>query len=192
MKYLTHELKGTIGYVKKQTIFEIIKTVILFAMALGIFFIGYLTLGTKKSLWSVFAVLALLPASKSMVSSIMFLRFKSLDDKTKDALTSAVGSLPVLFENIITTSEKSYFLPAIVYIKGNFCSYLDGDASSVSKVSKHISSVLLNGGHKDINVKIYNNRDDFAERCNELKGKFGEDAYKGSAAVFNTIKAVSL
>ena len=44
MKYLVRELKGTYGYIRKQTVFEIIKTIVLFAMAFGIFLIGYLTL----------------------------------------------------------------------------------------------------------------------------------------------------
>ena len=71
MKYVNRGLKGTKGYIRKQLIFEIIKTFIMFAMAFGIFLIGYLTLGTKRSLWSVFAVLALLPASKSLVGVII-------------------------------------------------------------------------------------------------------------------------
>ena len=75
MKYADHRLKGTIGYIKKQLVFEIIKTLVLFAMALGLFFIGYFTLHTKKSLWSVLAVLALLPACRSLVTVIMFARF---------------------------------------------------------------------------------------------------------------------
>lgn len=192
MKFITHELKGSIGYIKKQTVFEIVKTIILFLMALGIFFIGYFTLGTKKSLWSIFAVLALLPASKSLVSAIMFLRFKSLDEKTKDMLTDAIGNLPVLYENIITTREKTYFLPAIVYVKGNFSGYLEGNDDAVSKVNSHLDNVLLNGGYKNINVKIYNNADDFIQRCAELNEKFADAPMKNSENVFNTIRAVSL
>ena len=104
MKYIMRELKGTFGYIRKQTLFEAVKTVVLFAMALGIFMIGYKTLGTKKSLWSVFAILALLPASKSLVGLIMLLRFRSLPEsdfpviREKTIITPTIHNITFFFD----------------------------------------------------------------------------------------------
>ena len=103
MRYIDRQLRGTFLYITKQRRFEIIKTVILFAMAFGIFFIGLATLHTKKSLWSVFAVLALLPACKSLVGVIMFARFSSLNEAEYERFSSAAGDLTSLYENVITT-----------------------------------------------------------------------------------------
>ena len=192
MKYITRELKGTYGYVKKQTYFEILKTVLLFAMAFGIFAIGYLTLGTKKSLWSVFAVLALLPASKSMVSMIMFLRYRSIDIALYDKVTKAAGAVPLLFELIFTTSDKTYFVESVGYSKGSLIAYSSRKDIS-GPLNKHFNNVLANGGYKDISVKVFDNLEDYLNRLAEMNSHLKEtDANKNADSIFTTLKAVSL
>lgn len=190
------DLKGTHNYIKKQTCFEIIKTALLFAMALGIFFIGYYTLGTKKSLWSVLAVLALLPASKSLVGVIMFLRYRSISEDRYLRLSACVKQLPALYENILTTSEKSFYLPVIIYAKGSFIALLDSDnkdkRKNIEKITQHIQNVLKNGGYKDFSVKIFDREEDFIDRCNQMNENFSDEKSFNSNAVLSTIKAVSL
>ena len=193
MKYITRELRGTYLYIRKQSIFEIIKCIVLFAMAFGIFFIGYSTLGTKKSLFSVFAVLALLPASKALVGVIMFLRYRSVSADMYERINSAVGNLPVLYENILTTSEKSYYVQAIVYVKGNLVALMAESKNSPEKITAHLKNVLKNAGHKEVNIKIYCNEKEFLSRCSEMKNHFADSISSGIYdAIFNTIKAVSL
>ena len=119
MKYINRELKGTKGYINRQRAFELIKTLLLFAMALGIFFMGLLTLHTKKSLWSVFAVLALLPACKSLVGFIMFARFSSIKDEEYSRYEDVCSGVERIYENVLTTSDRSYYVPVICSIGKN-------------------------------------------------------------------------
>lgn len=192
MKYITRELKGTFGYIKKQTRFEIVKTALLFLMAFGIFFIGYYTLGTKKSLWSVLAVLSLLPASKSLVGLIMLLRYKSLSSDEYNHFRNVVGSIGTLYENVLTTTEKSYYLPVISYAKGSLIAFGALKSEDIQKLSSHLSTVLNNAGHKDITIKIFNNENDFASRLVQMNDSLSDDTSKRTEDIFNTIKAVSL
>lgn len=189
MKYIDRRLKGTYGYIKKQLIFEIIKTLILFAMALGIFFIGYLTLHTKKSLWSIFAVLALLPACKSLVGVIMLARFPSLGPVEYDEYSSAVGSIPVLYENILTTKDRTFYIPVICYAANTLIAFA-GNKYETKKIKEHLDDVLKKGGHK-ATVKIYDNREAFFERIKQLREKYGNEDIN-AYGVFETVKAVSL
>jgi len=190
MKYVDRSLKGTFGYIKKQLTFEIIKTVILYAMALGIFFIGYLTLHTKKSLWSIFAVLALLPACKALVGVIMLARFKSLKPEEYELLSGASGSLPVLYENILTTTDKTYYVPAVCYAAGTLTGYALYDTEGIRHIKEHLDDVMKKGGH-NVTVKIFPDRDGYLERIEQLKGKYGDEAVRADS-VFETLKAVSL
>ena len=189
MKYVDRELKGTYGYIRKQMIFEIIKTVILFAMALGIFFIGLMTLHTKKSLWSVFAVLALLPACKSLVGVIMFARFSSLSAEEYDRYSQYTGNLPVLYENIITTSEKTFFVPLICSVSGNVIAYVNKKGDH-RLLKDHLMGVLKAAGHS-ASVMIFEDETAFANRCRDLREKF-TSSETGDHGILNTIKAVSL
>lgn len=193
MKYISHELRGTHEYLKKQLIFEIIKTLLLFAMALGIFFIGYFTLHTKKSLWSVIAVLAMLPACKSLVGVIMFARFKSLDSSEYNSFKSAAGNIPLIVENVITTSQQSYYIKAIACKDNTVVGYLDCKKSSDAKtVNEHLATVLKNGGHKNVTVKIFDKKDDFLKRVAQMNDNLSDGGTTNTEAIFTTIKAVSL
>lgn len=191
MKYLVRELKGTYGYIRKQTVFEIIKTILLFAMAFGLFFIGYLTLGTRKSLWSVFAVLALLPASKSLVGVIMLLRFRSLSPRQYESYISATGSIPAIYENILTTTGKAYYLPVICCIASTVTAYTTADSSELNAVKEHIDSVLKNGGHKAV-VKVFDNESDFILRVKQMTNNLSLEDREKSVRILDTLKAVSL
>ena len=190
MKYIDRRMKGTYGYIRKQLIFEIIKTLILFAMAFGIFFIGYFTLHTKKSLWSVFAVLALLPACKSLVGVIMLARFSSLTPAEFEEFSHVVEDLPVLYENILTTKDKTYYLPVICYAANSLIAYSTYQNAEANRLKEHLDDVMKKGGH-NVTVKIYSDRKAFLERVAQLKEKFQNET-NSAQSVFETVKAVSL
>ncbi len=189
MKYVDRALKGTYGYIKKQTRFEIVKTLILFAMAFGIFFIGLLTLHTKKSLWSVFAVLALLPACKSLVGLIMLLRFKSLSEEKYEQYKTAAGDTATLYENIITTHDKTFYVP-VICVRGNnvFCYCADPSGKDVD-LKAHMDNVFSAAQHK-VTFKAFSDETAFLNRARQLKTE--EAVTVAEAAVIETIKAVSL
>lgn len=191
MRYLARELKGTYGYIRRQTVFEIIKTIILFAMAFGIFLMGYLTLGTRKSLWSVFAVLALLPASKSLVGVIMLLRFRSLTPEQYDKYSSITGMIPVIYENVLTTTGRAYYLPVICCMASTVTAYTTAGSSEINALKSHIETVLKNGGHKAV-VKIYDNESDFIQRIKQMTENLPPDGGVASVRILETLKAVSL
>lgn len=192
MKYLTRSLKGTIGYIKKQRNFEIIKTILLFMMAMGLFLIGYINLGTKKNLWTVFAILACLPACKSLVGVIMFCRFKSLDEITSSKYQETVGKLSTLYENVLTTNEKSYYVPILCCENNTLIAYCKKTKNTdINKLTEHINQVLNNAGHK-ASVKIFDDETLFLQRAKEMNEKLSDVSYLSTQEILTTIKAVSL
>lgn len=190
MKYVDRQLKGTYGYIRKQFRFELIKTIILFAAAFGIFFIGYLTLHTKRSLWSVFAVLALLPASKSLVGVIMFARFRSLTEDVYDRYSRAVSGITTLYENIITTRERSFYIPVICINGHNVFCYRPKDESSKDALKDHMDNVFKTAGY-NVTFKIFDDEEAFLARAVQIRDKQTDEAVL-SAKIADTIKAVSL
>ncbi len=189
MRYINRELKGTKGYIGKQRLFELIKTLILFAMALGIFYIGLATLHTKKSLWSVFAVLALLPACKSLVGFIMFARFDSLADDVYEVLSSSCKSIPAIYENILTTSDKTYFVPVICCIGGSVIGYGAVGSDRQNHLKDHLVTVCRNAGH-EVTVRIFEDISAFSTRVETAAANLTPD--KRDEDVIATIRSVSL
>ncbi len=180
--------KGSFCYIRQQKIITILCTLLLFALALGFFFVGYYTTGTKKNLFTVVAILGILPAAKSMVRAIMFLRYASLKKDTHSLYEERLGSLPVLYENILTTTARSYFVPLLVYAGGSLA-VLCEDAGDPAALETHLHDALKTAGISVI-VKVFTDSRLFFKRVEEMK-KHEPDG-KAAETVFSTIKALSL
>ena len=184
--------KGTHGYIHTQTIFVIIRTVIYFTLAFGIYALGYYHMHTNKSLWTVIAVLSMLPASKSAVNMIMFLRFRSLKDEEFKKYKAEAGNLPILYETVLTTAEKVYFLPAVVCFDNTICGFCKKDQKDLKKLEDYICETLAKDGIKNSTVKIFEEEKQFLERLNTMNKNFAEKEDTTAASIFATIRAVSL
>ena len=115
--------KGTYGYIRQSRIYSILRTLVLFLLALGLYAIGYYTTGTNKNLMTIVAILGILPAAKSMVNAIMYLRFRSLSEEAYFTYKDGANGYPLLYENVLTTSEQAYYLPALIYRNHSVCSF---------------------------------------------------------------------
>ena len=191
--------KGEWGYIRSQRIRVLIMTVILYICALGLYLIGYCTLHTRKSLWTIFAILSVLPPSKSLVNLIMFMRFKSLTAEIHDRIHSCAGQLAIIYELPFTTYEKTYFVDAIA-CAGNTAAgcYLGKPSGKKSHdqdlkdLCIHLENVLKNDGYKDFTLKIFDNIDDFTDRLKEMDNKLSTKRSVNDEGMLNTFRAVSL
>ncbi len=184
--------KGEYGYLNYQKIIEIIKTIILFSASIGIYILGYVTMQTNKNLWTVIAILGVLPASKSAVNMIMFLRFGSIKKETYEKYCDAKGSLPALFETVLTTTEKAYFVPLIVCVDNTLCAFCKKEDKEIKKLEKYIRDTLEKSGSEHITVKVFSDENVYLKRVCEMKENFPAQTDQSAEDIFSTIKAVSL
>ena len=181
--------KGQRNYINTQKKYEIIKTILLFAISFALFLAGYLTTHTRMNLLTLVAVLGCLPACKSAVNMIMFLRYKSLDEGTALKLQERAGNLPELFDLVFTSYDKNYQVDHLVYKDKNIVGFSGADINE-ENLRKHLTEKLLVGGHKGLTIKIFNNEDKYLDRLEQLKGLDGKE--DDCEAVFATLKAISL
>ena len=191
--------KGEWGDIRCQRIRVLIMTVILYICALGLYLIGYCTLHTRKSLWTIFAILSVLPASKSLVNLIMFMRFKSLTAEIHDRIHSCAGQLAIIYELPFTTYEKTYFVDAIACAGNTAAGCYSGKPSGkkshdqdLKDLCIHLENVLKNDGYKDFTLKIFDNIDDFTDRLKEMDNKLSTKRSVNDEGMLNTFRAVSL
>ena len=162
---MSRKFKGEWGYINYQRKRVMLITLVLYVCAIGIYLFGYLSLNTTKNLFSVIGVLGILPASKSMVNLIMFLRFKSLPEEIHRSFEEVSGDdgLCIIFETPFTTYEKTYFVEAIACRnKTVVCSYPEGS----------VSGNTLKGSRSDENVRMSGNKGSvkrkMAEKGNDM------------------------
>lgn len=180
--------KGQENYIDTQKKYEIIKTVLFFALSGAVFALGYITTGSRMNLLTIVAVLGCLPASKSAVNMIMFLRFKSFDRDKAERFKENAGDLPCLYDCVFTTYDKSYQVGHLVYRQNNLIGFT-GSQCDLNRLEAHLKEKLEIGGHKGLTIKIFDNEDKYIERLLKLKELAADN---DPEPVFNTLKAISL
>lgn len=182
--------KGQQNYIDTQKKAEILKTILLFAVSASLFIAGYIATGTRKNLLSIVAVLGCLPACKSAVNMIMFLRFKSAPSGLVSKIQGSVGSLYEMYDNVFTTYEKTYVVYHMVFRQNNLCG-LAKEGTDIAKLTSHIDEKLKIGGHKGITVKLFDREDKYIERLISLN-QLEPDNDNRPEEVLNTVKAICL
>lgn len=163
--------KGQYGYIKKQRTKTILRTLGMFAISLAIFCIGILTTNTKENLLTVVAVLGCLPASKSAINMIMFLRAKGCSEEVYIKIQHHAGKLTSLYDLIFTSYDKNYQISHMAVKDNLICGYSEDKKCSETACSKHIEAFLKQGGCKNITVKIYKDLEKYCEGLDNLSGQ---------------------
>lgn len=161
--------KGDYGYLMHQRKIEIIKTAALFAISIAIYIAGYVRAGSRENLFTVIAVLGMLPASKSTVSMIMFLRFKTGSREVYEKVSQKLGKIPAFYDSVITTTQKSYPVNVFFCHAGNLCGYTEKADMDVKTVEKHIREMLCNNQIKDVTVKVFTDLDAYLARIESVR-----------------------
>ncbi len=182
--------KGTRNYVNTQKRYEVLRTVLYFAISLSLFFAGWITTKSKMNLLTIVAVLGCLPASKSAVDAIMFLRFRSCSTVAADAIDAHVGTLTAGYDFIFTSYEKNYPV-AHLAIKGNtICGYTEDAKFEENAFYKHIDRVLKTDRFTETNVKIFTDLKKYTARLDQLQALDTDEA--NTQGILATLKSVSL
>ncbi|MGN0402129.1 MAG: hypothetical protein ACI4HQ_07710 [Acetatifactor sp.] len=188
--FTNQDAKGTENYLNIQKKYELARTVLMFGISLSLFAAGFLQTGTRLNLLTVVAVLGCLPASRSLVNTIMFLRYKSGSSDTLTEIKKHTDGLQVLFDCVFTSYQKNYQVCHMAICGNTVCGYTEDKEFDENGFNKHIGNILKTDGHNETTVKIFKELSKYCERLEQLK-KLEESPAK-TEAVINTIKSVIL
>lgn len=188
--------KGMYQYINKKRMYETVKTCILFAFAIGLYLIGYITLKTNKSFWSIFAVLSVLPAAKSAVNMIMFYKFKSTSADEFSKIDGVRGKIPVVYDLIFTTAETSYLVKSAACYDSTVIMLMEPKPKkvqeSMNSLKSHLVASFERDNIKDFSIKIYSSLDDYCSRLKEMDQKLEKNDDRSSDIAFALFNAITL
>nr|WP_289766187.1 hypothetical protein [uncultured Acetatifactor sp.] len=188
--FSTGSVKGTKNYLDTQKKYEIMRTVLYFAISISLFAAGYLQTGSRANLLSIVAILGCLPASKSTVGAIMFLRFKSCSDETAAEIEQHIQGLDCLYDTVFTSYKKNYAVSHLAVCGNTVCGFSEDSAFPENEFYKHIGDILKMDGHKNATVKIFTNLSKYTERLEQMKNLASDEV--PTQAIIATLKSVSL
>ena len=182
--------KGTKGYLDSQKKFEVIRTFAYFAISISLFIAGWVTTKTKVNLLTIVAVLGCLPASKSAVQMIMYLRYRSLSKEALEKIIGHTEGLTVLYDLVFTSYDKNYNVGHLV-IKGNtLAGYTEDKKFAEKAFYTHIDQILKKDRITGVSVKIFSDAGKYTERLEQLKELAADES--STERIICTLKSVSL
>lgn len=188
--FSTEKYKGCRNYLKTQKKYEILRTVIYFGISLSLFIAGYVATKERVNLLTVVAILGCLPASKSAVGMIMYLRYKGCTPENADTIEKHIGGLRGLFDMVFTSYDKNYQVDHLI-VKGNtICGFTQDDKFDEKAFYKHIGDILKADNFRDTSVKVFTDLKKYTERLEQLKELDAEES--NTEGIINTLKSVAL
>ena len=161
--------KGTYEYASYKRIVDIIVTVILFALALGLYVTGRVTTGSNRNLLTIVAVLGLLPACKMVVDVIMCFRVRICTTELKEKIDCYSDDLYGMYNLLFTSYDKNYSLDHVVITSDSIIGLSLDSKFSEKDFNTHINDLLRKEGIKNTFIKIFNDDNKYLKRLEELK-----------------------
>ncbi len=184
--------KGQYGYLNYQKKIEVLKTIFLFACSIFILIVGIFSTGTKSNLLTVVAILGMLPASKSAVGMIMFLRFHSGNQKIYEETKQYAKKLPMNYDFVFTTTQKAYQISSIACYANTLCGYAENPKTDCTALEAYLSETLSKNGFKSASIKLFDDFETYKNRLATMNENLADHEDNNSDAIFNLLQAISL
>lgn len=184
--------KGTYGYIGRQRRWEIIKTVIMFAVSLSLYIAGYIATKSNKNLLTLAAVLGCLPASKSAVNMIMFFRAKGCSPALREAIGDRAAGLCERYDLYLTSYAKNFQISHLVMKGKSMAGITEQENFDGTACSQHLKTLFAQNGFHDITVKIYRDRGKYFERLKSLQESEMDDNREYDGKVLELMENLSL
>lgn len=183
--------KGSYGYIENHKAVAAVRTMLFFLVSIGLYIMGYVTTGSSKNLLTVVAVLGCLPACKSMVNFILFLKAKGCSEDLKKDVCRFDEKLTVFYDMYFTSYQKNYPISHMA-LKGNvLCGYTENAKCNCSEAEKHLEQMLTQEGIKNVTVKIFSQKDKYIDRLGQLTD-LETDEHRNRQGIINLMYSISI
>ena len=184
-------IKGTYGYLRTKRVHVILRTILFFAVSLSLFAAGIITTHTRRNLLTVVAVLGCLPACKSLVGVIMYLRASGCGEKAYREISKAEGRLVGMYDMYFTSYQKNYPLSHMALKGSMLCGITEHPSCDCREAEKHLEQMLVQEGIKNVTVNIFSQEDKYIDRLGRMIEMHVED-HKDRAGIINLLYSVSI
>ena len=190
MKSLTVK-KGCYGYIRNHKVVTAIRTLLYFAVSIGLYVMGYVTTGSNRNLLTIVAILGCLPACKSLVNFILFLRAEGCSAELQSQVCAFDDKLTVFYDMYFTSYQKNFSISHMV-LKGNvLCGITENPKCDHKAAEEHLEQMLKQEGIKNMTVKIFSQGNKYIDRLSQLTD-LNVDEHKNQKEIINMLYSISI
>lgn len=183
--------KGCYGYIRNRKAVTALRTLLYFAVSIGLYVMGYVTTGSNRNLLTIVAILGCLPACKSMVNFILFLRAEGCSEELHSQVCAYDGRLTVFYDMYFTSYQKNFSVSHMV-LKGNMlCGITENPKCDCKATEEHLEQMLKQEGIKNMTVKVFSQDSRYIDRLSQLTD-LSIDEHKSQNEIINMLYSISI
>lgn len=185
--------KGNFGYLQNRRIYTGLRTLLFFALSLGLYGMGYWSTGTNQNLLTIVAILGCLPACKSAVNFIIFLRASGCSETLHARLIDFDNNegLQTFYDLYFTSYQKNYPISHMT-LRGNvLCGITESTKCDCNGAEKHLEQMLSQEGIKNVTVKIFSQTGKYIDRLSQLEA-LETSEHKNQDEIISLLYSISL
>jgi hypothetical protein len=153
--FWTTAYKGEPLYLSTQKKYEVLRTFLYFGISLTLFLTGLITVGSVRNLLSVVAVLGCLPASKSAVAMILYLRCRSISKDEIIRIDRWIRrDLIHLYDLFFTSYSKNYYIAHMVISNNILYAYAPDQSFPIEPFKQHLNGIFAADGYASNEIHI--------------------------------------
>lgn len=133
--------KGDYGYLQRSRLFQLTISLILMIMVLVIFYTGYIKYGNTKNIFTVFAVVSVIPAAKFIVTYIVMAPYKGLAPEEFEGMTPFSNPI-LLYDLLVSSTEKVIHIKITAIRDNSVYLYVPDKKYDKAEVEKYIRLIL--------------------------------------------------
>lgn len=183
--------KGCYGYIRNHRAVTVLRTLLYFTVSISLYVIGYMTTGTNRNLLTIVAILGCLPACKSMVNFILFLKAVGCSEKLKSEVEDYDDKLTVFYDMYFTSYQKNFPVSHMV-LKGNvLCGITENPKCDCNEAEQHLEQMLQQEGIKNVTVKIFSQNNKYIDRLSQLD-ELSTEENKNREEIISLLYSISI
>ena len=160
--------KGEFGYLRKQRGRTLLIMVLLYAMALMMYFGARAYFGTNRNLFTILAVLVVLPAAKYTVNFIMLIRAGECPEEVHAGVEEHVGSLDNAYDLYFTSEKKNFNIRHLTIGGGSIAAFTTDSKCDCRAGEQHLRRMLTGNGIHGYQIKIFRDLPAYLNRLDQL------------------------
>ncbi len=160
--------KGERGYLDSEHRASLIRFLIPGAVTLLLGLCTWVIFPQYGMVFLVLAVISAIPTAMAAVNLIMFMRYKSCSEEDYKKIEEARGDVLIFYDSVMTTADKSYYIPCAAVMNKNVMLYSQIDKASMRDLMRHVSLMGKKNGFKEWHINVFDDIDGFVKRLKYL------------------------
>ena len=167
-KFMSRIEKGDYGYFRNQRQKKLIIMVLLYAMTLVMYFGAKAYFGTNRNLFTILAVLVVLPAAKYTVQFIMLVRAGECSSGVRDEVEQHIGHLSGAYDLYFTSEKKNYNICHLAVSGGSIAAYTEDPKCDCRAGEQHLRRMMTGNGIHGYQIRIFTDFSSYLTRLDQL------------------------